>query len=236
MMLAVLPVISLLLVRSTFANPFHKFASCSLSKAVMSVPASQTTIVAPTTTPSFVAIGVGVQNYSCSSTTSTYTSTGAVAELYNIACLVHTPQLATIANEAYALWSKVPGNNAAEIPKCLEGLNFLKLGAHYFITNPVTGTGLSPKWDFTSTGSNAGDENAFVVAAKAGDLPAPTGPGDVDWLSLTKVQGDLATQVFRVATVKGQPPASCTPGSAPISVKYTAQYWLYGAASDIRTT
>jgi len=232
-MLAVLSVVSLLLARSTFATPFRKAASCSLSKAVMSLPANQTTIVAPGTAPSFVAIGVGVQNYSCSST-STWTSIGAVAELYDISCLVNTPELATIQNRAYDLWSAIPSKESAEIPTCLKDLDFLKLGLHYFITNPVTGSGLSPEWDFTSTGSNAGNKNAFVVAAKVGDLPAPTGSADVDWLSLKNVEGDLATQIFRVATVKGQPPASCTPGSAPISVKYTAQYWLFGALADIK--
>lgn len=69
---------------------------------------------------------------------------------------------------------------------------------------------MSPKWDFTS-GALAGHPSAFVVAAKAGDIPAPTGPPDVDWLSLTNVSGSLATQVFRVNTVGGLPPASVRP-------------------------
>lgn len=122
-------------------------------------------------------------------------SIGAVAELYDISCLVNTPELATIQNRAYDLWSAIPSKESAEIPTCLKDLDFLKLGLHYFITNPVTGSGLSPEWDFTSTGSNAGNKNAFVVAAKVGDLPAPTGSADVDWLSLKNVEGDLATQV-----------------------------------------
>lgn len=82
------------------------------------------------------------------------------------------------------------------------------LGQHYFITNPLTGSGLSPKWDFTSA-IEKGHPNAFIVGAKAGDIAAPTNPGtNVDWLMLNGVQGDLASQVFRVETRGGQPPAS----------------------------
>ena len=85
------------------------------------------------------------------------------------------------------------------------------LGQHYFITNPITGSGLSPKWDFTSA-SKAGDPTAFVVGAKTGDVPAPTAPQtNVDWLSLSNAQGALAQQIFRLQTHGGQPPSSVSP-------------------------
>ena len=81
------------------------------------------------------------------------------------------------------------------------------LGQHYFILNP-SGSGLSPKWDFTSA-SEAGHPDAFVIGARTGDIPAPTNPTtNVDWLSLSNAGGDLADQVFRVQTRGGQPPAS----------------------------
>jgi hypothetical protein len=101
------------------------------------------------------------------------------------------------------------------------------LGQHFFIQN-ATGNGISPVWDFRAN-AFAGNPNAFVLAAEVGDIPAPTGASDVDWVSLKGLQGDLATQVFRVETKSGQPPASCTSGSAPITVKFTTQYWLYGS-------
>ncbi len=71
----------------------------------------------------------------------------------------------------------------------------------------LAGTGVSPQWDFSSA-ALAGHPDAFVLAAKVGDIPAPTGSPDVDWLSLNKVKGNLATQVFRVNTVGWLPPAS----------------------------
>ena len=76
--------------------------------------------------------------------------------------------------------------------------------------NPVTGTGINAKWDFTSA-SFAGNPNAFVVGAKTGDVPAPEDPAvNVDWLSLNKLdnEGELADEIFRVVTRGGQPPSS----------------------------
>jgi hypothetical protein len=108
----------------------------------------------------------------------------------------------------------------------------------------MIGTGISPVWNFASA-ALAGHADAFVLAAKVGDVPAPTGPPDVDWLSLNRVDGNLAKQVFRVATVGGLPPSSvrllynwranenrwltfgrlqCKPGTPPISVKYASTY------------
>jgi hypothetical protein len=45
---------------------------CSTAGATMDLPAGQTALVSPTTAPLFVLLGVGIQNYTCSSTTSTY--------------------------------------------------------------------------------------------------------------------------------------------------------------------
>ncbi|KAJ7817154.1 hypothetical protein B0H14DRAFT_2843123, partial [Mycena olivaceomarginata] len=193
-----------------------------LSAATLSLPANQTQLVAPTTAPLFVALGVGVQNYTCTAATLKY------------ACVPTT---------AFNAWSAAP---AGVSPDTVGG----KIGAatllgvrsrcfsiftrflnsiqyHYFVPAP-SGTGLSPKWDFTSTGKFAGNSTAFILAAKAGDILAPTDSAtNVDWLALNNVQGSLASKVFRVDTVNGQPPTSCVAGSADISVKYTAKYYLY---------
>ncbi|KAF8888604.1 hypothetical protein BD779DRAFT_1623629 [Infundibulicybe gibba] len=101
---------------------------------------------------------------------------------------------------------------------------------HYYVPNPLTGVGVNPKWDFTSQGANAGNPNAFVIAARVAGLSAPTGPSDIDWVSLSALTGELAQEIYRVDTRGGQPPATCTPGSPPIVVKYTAKYWLFGGS------
>ncbi|KAI0792315.1 hypothetical protein C8Q75DRAFT_752322 [Abortiporus biennis] len=213
------------------AAPSLKISGCDVSKAKLSLPTGQTQLVTPTTTaPAFIGIGVGIQNYTCASA-GTYSSTGAVAELFDISCL--NPSLYTDATElVFDLWKVAPKSLTAQ--QVINDLSLIKspviLGQHYFITNPITGTGLSPKWDFTSA-SEKGHSNAFVVGAKAGDIVAPTNPTtDVDWLMLNGVQGDLAKQVFRIQTRGGQPPTSCTPGTPDISVKYVSQYWLFGGS------
>jgi len=90
------------------------------------------------------------------------------------------------------------------------GRNLLVLGHHYYVPNPNITAGspaISPKWDFTSD-TEKGNAEAFVIGAKVGDLPAPTGKNDVDWVQLEKVEGELANTVYRVYTKGGQPPTS----------------------------
>ncbi|KAJ6595520.1 hypothetical protein DFH09DRAFT_1134863 [Mycena vulgaris] len=202
---------------------------CDLSAAKMRLPSNQTLLVAPSQGPSYIGLAIGTQNYTCAST-GTYTNVGAVAELFDVSCLYGTPEFFSLQQIAYTVWKFA--SPAAPISEIISFLQPFKasfvLGQHYFVPAP-SGTGISPKWDFTS-GALAGHPDAFIIAAKVGDMLAPTGPPDVDWLSLTKVQGDLATQVFRINTVGGLPPASCTAGSPPIAVKYASMYWLYGSS------
>ncbi|KAJ7747439.1 hypothetical protein DFH07DRAFT_747772 [Mycena maculata] len=208
------------------ASPALRDDCCDTSKAVMNLPANQTALVSPTSAPLFVMLGVGIQNYTCSSTTSTYASIGAVASLFDIACLDQTPEFANIQIKAFDIWSEAAARTTATSIGARVGAPNL-LGFHYFVTSP-SGTGLSPEWDFTSTGKFADNSTAYVIGAKVGDIPAPTDPTvNVDWLALVNVQGALASKIFRIDTVSGQPPTSCVAGSAPISVKYTAKYYLY---------
>lgn len=82
----------------------------------------------------------------------------------------------------------------------------IHLGQHYVIRNPITGTGGTPKWDFTSQGPYAGNANAYIIANINSTIPAPD-PANAPYLRLTHLLGDLADQVYRVDTKGGQPPA-----------------------------
>ncbi|KAJ7589496.1 hypothetical protein C8J56DRAFT_889047 [Mycena floridula] len=199
-------------------------ASCDLIGVTVPIPAGSS-LAAPASAVKFVGLGVGIQNYTCAGT-GTYTSTGAVAELADISCLVNDSTLPDTATAAWSTSSKTAGQFITSFP-ALKRASIL--GEHYFVVNPVTGSGISPKWDFTSA-SFAGNSQAFVVAAKTGNVAAPTGSQDVDWLSLSAVsgQGELASQIYRTDTRLGQPPSSCTVGSADISVKYVSKYYLLG--------
>ena len=46
------------------------------------------------------------------------------------------------------------------------------------------------------------------MVSKSGDVPAPSGSQDVDWLQLTTVQGELAKTIMRLETKYGQPQPS----------------------------
>ncbi|KAI0052122.1 hypothetical protein FA95DRAFT_1602085 [Auriscalpium vulgare] len=207
-----------------FAAP-APVAECSLPSQPIVAPAGQTQVVLPTSIPDFSALGVGVQNYSCTDA-GNYTSTGAFAEFFDISWL----DFDNIEGDALGVWEELP--SFVSVSRLITALRFLGdidvLGQHYFISNPSGG--LAAKFDFTSAGKTQGNPDAFVVAAKVGDLPAPTGPQDVDWLALNATSGELGSQVFRVNTRGGQPPSSCKPGSSPISVKYAARYLFFGSS------
>ncbi|KAF8120064.1 hypothetical protein K438DRAFT_1900350 [Mycena galopus ATCC 62051] len=190
-----------------------KYDDCDTSDAKMDLPPNQTALVAPTTNPLFVLLGVGIQNYTCSGTA--FTSIGAVASLFDISCLVDTPTFATVQQTAFNIWTDAPQDVPATSIGPLVGAPHLD-GFHYFVTSP-SGTGLSPEWDFTSTTGNA---TAFVLGAKVGDILAPADPAtNIDWLSLVAVKGALASQIFRIDT--------CNVTGQQISVKYTSKYFLY---------
>ncbi|KAJ7049870.1 hypothetical protein C8F01DRAFT_945551, partial [Mycena amicta] len=201
---------------------------------VLDLPANQTALVAPTTPPRFVTLGVGIQNYTCSSATSTYASIGAVASLFDLSCIEKKSDFATVQTEAFNIWN-APASVHASASSIGARVNAPHLlGFHYFVPSPSgTAGAINPKFDFSSTGKFKGDATAFIVAAKAGDIlaPPPSNPTkDVDWLMLNGLAGleVLATQVFRIDTVGGQPPSSCVPGtSAPVQVKYTAKYIFF---------
>jgi len=220
-------IISFLVVPAFAAPKLH--TGCNLSKARLSVPANQTVLTAPTGAPSFIGLGVGVQNYTCNATSLTYSNVGAVAELFDISCLYGSPEFSKIQDDSYTLWFDAPSSVTAQDVISKLGSKPPVLGQHYFVPNPNPAPGspaISPKWDFTS-GAEKGNPEAFVIAAKVGDLPAPS-KQDVDWLQLKKVQGELADTVYRVATKAGTPPASCTAGGPVLSVKYTSIYYLFG--------
>jgi hypothetical protein len=203
-------------------RPFPGRFTCDIS-AKMTLPANQTTLTAPTAPVTSVVLGVGFQNYTCSDA-GTYVSAGAVADLYDISCLSKVPAFFnTVQDQAFSVWKALPASVKTLGPTAN---SYPLMGSHFFVTSP-SGTGLSPVWD-TRAASGKGKPDAFVLAAKIGNIPAPTGKQDVDWLQLKNVQGGLAAQVYRTDTRGGPAPASCTPGSAPISVKYVSKYWLFG--------
>jgi len=166
--------------------------------------------------PIGLGLGVGIQNYTCTDA-GTFTSAGAVADVFDISCLLGKSIFETIQDKV----ADTPAGARAVIEAGLSGTTEL-LGQHYFVSNPAGG--INPKFDFTSA-SQRGDSTAFVTLKKVIDVPAPV-VGTVSWLTLDTIDGALAKHVFRVDNAKGVPPTSCKAGET-ISVNYAAKYWMW---------
>jgi len=190
------------------------------------VPASAVTIPPPleplSSSPNLFFLGVGVQNYTCNSTGS-FVSAGAVAQLFNIACLYGEPEFSSIPNIAYDDWAASSITNPLEpgfVELVKKEFKLDGVGQHYFVRQNGA---LVPVWDLRSEGPFEGNPNAIFFGQKIEGAPSPDGPENIDWVELKKLSGGLANLVYRVETVKGQPPSTCTPGTNA-SVKYTAIY------------
>lgn len=88
-------------------------------------------------------------------------------------------------------------------------------GIHFF-DNPTT-----PEFDLEQLGNNVCAKSASIVSP---DTPAT----DVNWLRLSVTSsstGDVS-QVYRLETKGGQPPASCGEAGV-VQVPYGATYWFY---------
>ena len=125
-----------------------------------------------------VALGVGTQNYTCSSSTAAPTPNGALATLYDISCPIST--VSSAAHFLTELAFKANVFNDYPIPS---GLGYEMIGNHYF-----TSDAKSAVFEFTPNNSN----NKFkFVGGKVENITAPSYAvdGSVDWLILGRTAG-----------------------------------------------
>ena len=85
--------------------------------------------------------------------------------------------------------------------------NLTLAGQHYFVSQGNTSV---PVWDLRSA-MFSGNQNAIVFAHKTKAVPSPDGPDNVAWVELARDSGELANTVYRINTVKGQPPSTVSP-------------------------
>ncbi|EKM48307.1 uncharacterized protein PHACADRAFT_214861 [Phanerochaete carnosa HHB-10118-sp] len=195
-----------------------------------------------TTYPTYTALSVGTQNYTCGDD-GTWAGSGAITYLYDISCLPldhHQPFTSFIA----ALWDAAPPTvTAADIVALTEKVNpGVGYGIHYWISDPVNATSgnIYAKWDFSQSERMENDTNkanAYLVAGESANVPAPNDPSvNSNWLvepvlviNGTKV-GQLADEVWRINSNGGQAPnTTCTPGT-DLQVKSTLDFLFYGGA------
>jgi hypothetical protein len=183
----------------------------------------------------FAGLGVGVQNYSCASTSSAPKSIGAIATLFDVTkSLQKTGDVSSDLSTQYlkAYEKKACIADATDISdnsceESINALNFDVLGKHYFAS--INGAGV-PSFDIYK-----GD---FLSAQKIGDVLAPAdaydgqnGAGAVDWLFLPNDGSGRSvglSEVYRINTAGGVPDSTqCSTGVAQFSVKYAAEYWFF---------
>lgn len=184
----------------------------------------------------YVALGVGTQNYTCSSpsASSTPVSIGARANLYDISRLNNDP----LASEklpylpAQALYANMVGSWL--LTAYLHAMGFdNQLGVHFFNETEVPYFSL-PKAVPVPLVAFHGKKNG-TMTAPVNSCRGTKGEGAVAWLQLIDLGdstplGDLKA-TYRVETAGGNPPTTCQGQPANIEVPYAAEYWIFGPRS-----
>jgi hypothetical protein len=137
---------------------------------------------------------------------------GALASLFNATCVAgQYPQLlAMLPGIAYQF----------PVPDSTIGAANLFLSGHHYFTNTTT-----PFFNLDTTSHQWGTAGC----AKTNTSPAPNATKDVAWLKLSAkdVTGCSISEVYRLNTVGGVPPANCAGQPATIQVAYAAEYWIW---------
>ncbi|KAI6830124.1 hypothetical protein KC340_g653 [Hortaea werneckii] len=168
----------------------------------------------------YVALGVGVQNYTCNGTSyvQTQSSDGALATLYDATSyLASNPSaidsLSIERLEAYeeSQHCEESSNREPQLPT---------LGEHFFTSDMV------PTFDIFEA-----EPTRKLSAAKIQAVEAPVSDA-VSWLYLVDCDdgtSDGLEAAYRVETAKGVAPSSCTSEEtgSQVAIAYAAQYWLY---------
>ena len=194
-----------------------------------------------------IAIGHGIQNYSCETTTGASTPTGALAVLYDATSLYPGTKNTGLSQSVWdstpsnVLWkTPIPLNKLADskygadaikpfpapADLKLQGLPNVKFLGHHFFD--ITGV---PVFDLSAAGLKA-------TVKKVGNISAPTAAdkgilatGAVAWLKLDDNETGKSnglTAVYRVLTAGGYAQACSVAGVGVQSVPYTTHYWFFG--------
>lgn len=200
---------------------------CNLNNAVLPLDsAAPLPPVSQGLTLKHVAIGRGIQNYTCSQTNATAppVSIGAVATLYNASCVASTyPDLLTLLPNVALQFNLTSDDQATLSP------SYLAISGHHYFTNTTT-----PTFNLNTATQDLG----FAPCSKNNTSPAPTGSpvgqggqghGAVAWLKLITREGATGNleEVYRVNTAGGNPPATCAGMPAIFEVQYAAEYWFF---------
>lgn len=201
---------------------------------------------APTGALKYVAVGHGIQNYTCTAATGAGTSAGALAVLYDITPLFPGSGASAVDQ---ATWDALSVDILHKLPLPLNlasptgaeatadpfpapadvtvGSTALKFLAHHYFD-----AGLNPTFALTASPGNelfVGKKNVGINAPSTADAGLDPATGAVAWLQLGQQPAAVSkgvSLVYRVVTAGGNSP-QCTEVGQKFSVPYGAQYWFY---------
>ncbi|KAM0432339.1 hypothetical protein ACHAPT_004881 [Fusarium lateritium] len=229
------------------ANPvrYRPGSSCTTSRPTPVLPqtgAEELQSPPQGATLKHIALGFGIQNYTCKGDGSDATSAGALAMLYDVTHLYPGQSRGSLSEEKWASLTataldghQIPlnlnsyGKGASptdpfpqDAPLELDGYNKIPfIGHHYFNADGV------PTFDLTKDKQLLLARKVAGVKAPSSASAGPDGTGAVDWLFLGDAGGSYGvTSVFRVFTAGGN--AHGCEGTDGDSTSYTAMYWFYG--------
>ncbi|KAK2134236.1 hypothetical protein NOF04DRAFT_1367406 [Fusarium oxysporum II5] len=166
-----------------------------------------------------IALGFGIQNYTCADTDTTPKSVGALAVLYDVTHLYPGQSHSSLTQ---AEWASLPGEvlNTLKVPLDLNENEISYLGHHYFNSVGV------PTFDLDKACQLLIAKKIDGIKAPDSSPSGPDGTGAVDWLFLGDAGGSHGISfVYRVLTASGASHECKTKGVD--STSYAAMYWFY---------
>ncbi|KAF4332313.1 hypothetical protein FBEOM_13890 [Fusarium beomiforme] len=189
-----------------------------------------------------IALGFGIQNYSCASASAAPAAIGALAVLYDVTYLYPGQTRSSLkANK----WASLPSDvlNTGKVPLNLNDDGDASLTNPFPSKKPLKVEGLRKTIPylghhfFNAAGVptfSLDKANQLLIAKKIDGIKAPAsapagpeGTGAVDWLYLGDIGGSQGVSfVYRVLTAGGASHGCEVQGTD--STSYTTLYWFYG--------
>ncbi|UKZ75070.1 hypothetical protein TrVFT333_002742 [Trichoderma virens FT-333] len=181
-----------------------------------------------------IALGLGIQNYSCASVGATAASTGALAMFYDMSLLCRPlPSTTTPSPPLQRLHRRprrgvLPGASLKRPFTRAAPLDLGEYGKLPFLGHHFFNTDGAPTFILARGSFNVVAAKKASVPAPGSSDPGPMGTGAVAWLALDANQNSHgATLVYRVETAGGNS-HGCSKAAGQDSTSYAAQYWFYG--------
>ncbi|KAI0390260.1 hypothetical protein F5Y17DRAFT_72637 [Xylariaceae sp. FL0594] len=223
---------------SDTAGPDHASPTTTSVNYVLPSTGGATSLPAPDAPLKRIAVGHGVQNYTCTTAGAKGSANGALAVLYDVTALYPGSGFRALSPADWdVLTSRVlrataqpitPGGSPSPFPPPsdlwvpgVRGGPIRYLGHHFFDENNTPTFALRD-----NAGLFKGKKLANVTAPANADRGL-NGEGAVDWLYLGDKGGSVGvSKVYRVLTAGGSP-GVCNSVGGSQSVAYTAMYWMY---------